>query len=123
MGKTVTITLLSAEEINGKYTLHLKDTEGHTGDNNITSQANPGDFVKWKIETGSNIDRIDNIYAKTGSINVFSEGPQLDENDTWIGKVSPTATGSEAYNIQYTVGSETVVDDPEIDIKPPTSNS
>jgi len=119
MGKTVTITLLSAEEINGEYTLHLKDTEGHTGDNNITSQANPGDFVKWEIETGSNIDRIDNIYAKTGSIDVFSEGPRLDENDTWIGKVDSNARGSESYNIQYTVGSTTIVDDPILEVDPP----
>ncbi len=118
MGKTVIVTLLNAVQENGGYTLHLKDNEGHRGDNNITSQANPGDFVQWAIEPGSNISSIDNVYAKEGSANIFSEGPRKD-GDAWVGNVNPEATGSESYNIQYTVDGATVVDDPIIEVEDP----
>lgn len=97
--------------------LHLRDSEGHVGDSNITTDVCCGDEVEWVIEGG--IDEITNIYPKHGSKNIFSTGPERKEDGSWMGTVSSSVSGSEFYSIDYKIAGQSYSDDPKLKVKPP----
>lgn len=97
--------------------LYLRDSEGHVGKNTITTDVQAGDEVEWVL--GEGVDEITNIYPKSGSQNIFSDGPIKQEDGSWKGKVKDTVTGSESYSIDYTIAGSAFSDDPKLDVKPP----
>ena len=105
---------------NNEVILHLHDTEGHDGDQTITTDVKPGEEVVWKLANNSDILEIMNVYKKKDSQNVFSTDPYKISESEWKGIVSQETVGKESYNIQYKYIDDTViVDDPEIDVLPP----
>ncbi len=97
--------------------LHLRDSEGHSGESTITTDVHTGDTVQWVLRDG--IDEITGIQPKKGSQNIFSNGPARQEDGSWEGKVSKSAAGSELYTIDYKIGIHAFSDDPKIKVKPP----
>ena len=105
--------------VSGTTNLHLSDSEGHSGDGTITTDVQPNQSVQWQIASGAGIDSLDNIYAKTGSENIFSSGPTKQGDGTWLGTVSSSATGTESYSIDYTVAGSPYTDDPDLKVGQP----
>lgn len=97
--------------------LFLSDNEGHSGDNSITTNVNPGDTVTWKLKSAGGIDEITNIAAKAGNTDIFSSNPSAQSDGSWKGIVSASATGSESYLIGYKIGSTDYTDDPDLDVQ------
>lgn len=95
--------------------LHLSDSEGHSGDGNLTTNVNPGDKVVWEIVSGSGISAI-TIAKKPTSNDIFSKDPKVKSDGSWKGTISDTATGEESYNIGFTIGSVDHVCDPILKI-------
>lgn len=102
----------------GTTNLHLSDSEGHSGDGTITTDVQPGQSVEWVIDD-SNITALTNIYAKTGSEDIFSSGPSQESGSTsWLGTVSSSATGEESYSIDYnTTSASGLTDDPKLKVQ------
>lgn len=127
----ITIYISVRQKSNGTYYLHLSDSEGHTGDDNLFTTGAPGDVVTWTISTAlaNTTTSIGNIYEKNqaGNYDVFSDGPKAKNDGTgdWTGTVNPqiTTQETEAYAIDYNVtvnGSTTThTDDPDLQIDPP----
>ena len=97
--------------------LHLRDSEGHAGTDNIITDVHAGDTIQWVIRDG--IDEITGIYPKNGSQNIFSSGPAKTEDGSWVGTVDESVSGSELYSIDYKIGASAFTDDPELKVKPP----
>lgn len=127
----ITINIDVRQKSDGTYYLYLTDSEGHTGENNLTTTGAPGDVVTWKISTSlaDTSVSISNIYEKnqSGNYDVFSSGPAPKNDNTgdWGGTVNPNITTqeTEAYAIDYSVsvngGAATVyTDDPDLSIDP-----
>ncbi len=115
--RTITIR---AFENDGEIMLYLIDSGGQRGVQCITTVANPGDEVIWKLDTRSNITKIISIKTKSASINVFSEEPGKVTDAEFKGVISPNVVGFGAYDIKYEYKNGVVVlDDPFLDVVPP----
>ncbi|HET8858903.1 hypothetical protein [Marivirga sp.] len=105
----------------GNNGLYLTDNEGHSGKDNITTNVKKGDTVTWTLVPNGGIDQITGITAKPDSQDVFSVDPApvnpSDPASDWTGTVSPDATGTESYSIGYKIGDESLVDDPQLNVK------
>lgn len=100
--------------------LHLRDSEGHSGEDDITTDATDGDTITWTLDENSGIAKITGIAAKPGSENLFSEGPLKVSDTEWQGTISSHASGEELYFIKYELIDGTKMkDDPRIVIRPP----
>lgn len=111
-----TETIFISKESGGNG-LYLSDNEGHSGDGNITTDVDPGDTVIWKLSKNGGIDEITDISAKNGSQDIFSSDPAKQNDGSWKGTVSNTATGTESYFIKYKINGTEYTDDPELDIQ------
>ena len=109
--------------VSGTTNLHLSDSEGHSGDGTITTDVQRGQSVQWQIATGAGIDSLDNIYAKEGSQDIFSSDPAKQEDGSWLGTVSDSASGNESYSIDYTISGTSYTDDPELQVDQPGGNT
>ena len=99
--------------------LILTDSEGHTGEDNITTYASDSDSIIWILAENSGISALTGIDAKEGSENLFSDGPNKVSDSEWRGVIAPTATGTESYYIKYILNDgEQRRDDPKVVIKP-----
>jgi hypothetical protein len=114
-----TVTIYISKQADGTG-LHLTDSEGHSGDNNLTTTANPGDKVIWQLKAGGGIDQITSITPKENSQDVFSTDPApVDSGNPasdWAGIVSTSASGNESYSIGYKIGDTDYTDDPQLDV-------
>ncbi len=111
------ITIYLSVDEPGK--LHLRDSEGHTGEDNITTDVGDSDSIVWTLEEKSGIKAITKIAAKPGSPDLFSEGPSSISDTEWTGVIASTAKGEEAYYIEYVLSDGTQKrDDPRIVIRP-----
>ncbi len=117
MGKrTVTIR---AFELGDEILLYLIDSGGQRGVQNITTQANPGDEIIWKLDTRSNIKRILSIEAKNSRLNVFKKKPSKVSDAEFMGVIAPDASGIGGYNIVYEYKDSSIqLDDPFIEVEP-----
>lgn len=110
--------------INTEGKLHLTDSEGHEGEDRLTTTAHPGDCIVWQIAENKkpglpNIVSIDKIAAKKDSVNIFVSGPEKISDDEWRGTVNEKSNQDEAYDITYTLSNgKTITDDPDIKVKP-----
>lgn len=112
--------IIRAFEQGGEILLYLIDSGGQRGVQSITTEANPGDEMIWKLDTRSNINKIISIEAKSAGMDVFSEKPEKVTDFEFLGLIASNAEGIGAYNIVYEFENGTVVtDDPFIDVKPP----
>jgi len=99
--------------------LFLSDNEGHSGDNSITTNVNPGDTVTWQLKSGGGITKLTGISEKDepGNQNIFSSGPTKVSDTEWQGTVSVSALGNESYCIDYEIDGQPYSDDPKLVIK------
>jgi len=97
--------------------LHLTDSEGHSGDGNLTTDVSCGGKVVWEIVSGSGISSII-IAKKSSSQDIFSEDPKVKSDGSWKGTISETATGEESYDIAFIVDKVGYICDPVLRIKP-----
>ncbi len=90
-----TIKITGSNTTNGTLTL----------DDNGNTTTSKGSDIIWQIANGSGVSDITNIYADTGSTNVFSVGPsRVGESKNWKGTVNPdlTVPADEDYTIAWT---------------------
>ncbi|HEY5686752.1 MAG TPA: hypothetical protein VIS27_00430 [Yeosuana sp.] len=76
---------------------------------NGNSNVDPGDTVTWSIKSGSGVASITNIYADSGSTDVFNPDPSSQgSSGNWRGTVNPALnSGFEDYTICWTSASGT----------------
>ena len=97
--------------------IHLRDSEGHSGDGGIVTNVRAGDEIEWIV--GEGIDKIKGIYPAKDSHNVLS-GQVVEKDGSWQGTVSQSAEGSETYVIEYEADSSAArADRPKLKVKPP----
>ena len=112
------ITIYLSVDEPGK--LHLRDSEGHTGEDNITTNVKDNDTLVWTLETEKNpgISAITMVASKNGK-NIFSDGPKQKSKTEWFGVVAPKASGEESYYIEYNLEDGTPQkDDPVVVVDP-----
>lgn len=95
--------------------LHLRDSEGHSGEDHLTTYAQKGDNITWTIEDAS-IAEIMEIKAKPGSEDVFSTDPKpVTGSKDWSGTIGDIINKEESYYISYKLANGGVkTDDPKI---------
>jgi hypothetical protein len=99
--------------------LHLRDSEGHAGEDTITTGVNKGDTIVWTLDKDSGIKAITGIAAKSESPNLFSKGPSFISDSEWIGVIAEIDKGEEDYYIEYVLPDGTLKrDDPKIILPP-----
>lgn len=112
--------IINISKQEGNNHLYLTDNEGHVGPDTITTNVKPGDTVTWRLVPNGGIDQITGITAKASSHDIFSVDPSpVNPNDPasdWTGTVSPDATGSESYSIDYKIGGKSLKDDPRLKV-------
>ena len=98
--------------------LYLEDNEGHSGDDNITTDVSPGDSVTWKLKEDGGITKLTGINEKeeSGNQNIFSSGPTKVSDSEWQGTVSTGASGTESYSINYEINGTPYTDDPKLKV-------
>lgn len=84
-----------------------------SGDQNLITNVGSGYTVTIKM--GGDISAISNIYPNDGSPNLFSKGPDLQADGTWVGVIGTFPKSSvESYSIDYTVDGTLYTQDPKI---------
>jgi hypothetical protein len=112
--KKIPVIELSFDEEAGK--LMFEDNQGNSGFD-ITTLVRCGQKVIWKVAKGQKII-ITKIYNKEGSQNIFEGSGPVDQHDgTCDGTVLSDASGSERYNVDYTIDGKEYSDDPELKVK------
>jgi hypothetical protein len=102
--------------IDGTTELTFEDNSGNSG-KEITTGADRGDNVKWKVRTSGLV--ITGIPMKTSSGDtIWSDAPSSKNSGEWDGAISKTAPdGTVGYSVQYTINGGTQLEqDPEIKI-------
>ncbi len=108
--------------------LNLRDSEGNSGINDITTNVDANDVVQWIVDTtpptgATQIYSIEKVYKKQNNdplnVSLLTADPTNVGNDVWQGNVVSTSPGSgkrERYNIDYkrTSTDSTQTDDPKI---------
>lgn len=97
--------------------LHLRDSEGHSGDGSIITSVRPGDEVEWIAAEG--VDEIKGIRPVNGSKNILQGKVDCNGHGTWKGKVDKSAQGEEEYEIEYVADSMSRASNPRLKVKPP----
>ncbi|UXP33803.1 hypothetical protein N6H18_07560 [Reichenbachiella agarivorans] len=87
-----------------------------TGATNFQINAKEGDTVIFHISASDNVTVMSliAIEAKPGQSNLFSTTPS---SPSWKGTVG-AVDGTEAFNVQFSVGGTTYTLDPEIRVRP-----
>ena len=118
---TVTIYISKQKDSKG---LHFTDSEGHSGDNTITTKVKPGDTVIWKLTEEGGIDAITAIseVKSKNNQNLFVESPKpidpKNPESDWIAEIKETATGKETYTISYKIDDNVYTQHPDSDSDP-----
>ena len=125
--KTVTITLKSVIK-DGKICLEMEDSNGKSAIDNLITDVNPCDKIKWKFDKSSGIKKIVDIYTNwpENERNVFKNHPKKDFFGSGFtllvpeyAKVSTDTIKGEKYFINFiTTDRDTVVIDPYIRVPP-----
>jgi hypothetical protein len=81
--------------------LVLKDDHGRSAQ---TFVVHGGTKIQWILKNNTAVDKIDNIFKKDASINVFAKGPsRIGGSRNWEGTTEdPKDVKVESYNIQWT---------------------
>ena len=114
---TITIYLKADPEGN----LYLRDSEGNTGKNDLTTHVKRRDIILWKLESDSGIKHIINIAAKHDSENVFKKkGPRKKLcSKKWHGTIADKIGKEEVYFIEFLMSDGKKINtDPRIIVKP-----
>ncbi|MBZ5855517.1 hypothetical protein [Flavihumibacter profundi] len=111
------------------FNLKLRDSQGHNpGNNNLTTDADPGNEITWVLDTDSGLTAITGIKKSDpaipkykDSIEVLTGDPTL-VNGVWTGFVKSPSPGKgkfQNYMIGFTVPGDTNTywDDPKIQMK------
>jgi hypothetical protein len=86
-----------------------------SGDEDLTTGVGVGYTVTIKM--GGDISAINRIYPNRDSPNLFSKGPDLQPDGTWLGVIGTFPKDTiESYSIDYTVNGTLYTQDPKIRI-------
>lgn len=122
---TVTIYIKKQSDSNGLY---FTDSEGHSGNNTITTKVKPGDTVIWQLIPGGGIDAITSIdeIKKAGNQNLFENSPEpvspKEAKSPWTAQIKEVASGNETYTIKYEISGVTYTFGPDINDPKPNPN-
>jgi len=121
-----------------RITLHLNENDNKSlvlSDNSglkssaleYVSYLEIGDTIIWQLDENATIASIEDIIivrSECGEENLFEDGVIFNENKTeCYGVVSENAFGKTKYDIKYKlIDGRVLIDDPEVDIKPPKNN-
>jgi hypothetical protein len=100
---------LSSVEINGEKHLKLRDSNGNSATDSLTTIVHPGNKVIWKLDSQSGISKVGKIYGM-GDQNIFNKNPHkilLKKAFRFI--VPDAAEGKEEYGIDYTLVDNTEI--------------
>lgn len=114
---------------NGNSTnLKLRDSEGHNpGNDDLTTDVNPGDTVQWELDNNSGLTSIASITKSDASnpkyqnsIDVLAAAP-VNNNGIYSAQVVSPSPGKgkfENYNIGFTIpgSNEVYFDDPKMQL-------
>lgn len=105
----------------GEKKLAMFDSNRFGDIDNLTTYANPGDKVKWKLDCCSGIKSVTKIYSKDGKGSIFKNDPKkLLFCAGFELQIPKNANGEEAYTIEYILHDDTKMKiDPYIRIPPP----
>jgi len=91
--------------------LRLRDSQGHIGDGDLTTNVDVNDLVQWVVDpappNGARpIHSIEKVYKKpvTGNISLLTDEPANIGGGVWQGRVVSTSPGrgkQQKYNIDY----------------------
>jgi hypothetical protein len=82
-------------------------------DANLTTNVGTGYTITLK--KGGDISAINNIYPNLNSPNLFSQGPTLQPDGSWVGVIgSLPKNTTESYSIDYTVNGTMYTQDPKL---------
>ena len=100
--------------------IKLRDSDGkNPGNDDLTSDVNPGDTIIWKLDSNSNLYSLDGIQIKPDSPDNLLTSPPTGSNNEFsatVVSISPGKGKIEKYMVGYTVsqGDETIWDDPKL---------
>jgi hypothetical protein len=108
--------------------LRLRDSDGDTGINDITTMVLPDDIVQWQVDTNppagaTQIYSIEKVYKKLNqdplNYDLLTKDPTNIGNGVWQGTVKGSTPGlgtRERYNIDFkrTQTDTTLTDDPKL---------
>lgn len=100
--------------------IKLQDSEGHNpGNDNITTDVNPGDTLFWQLDQNSGLSSLDGVRMKTNSQNNLLNSITQVAPNIFTATVVSTSPGSgkiETYEVGYKVlgGSNILWDDPKL---------
>ena len=97
--------------------LHLRNSEGHSGDGSIITNVRPGDEIAWVL--GEGIDEIKGIRPVGGSQSIFRGEVKNDGHGKWKGIVDELAQGEEEYEIEYVAENVSRASKPKLKVEPP----
>lgn len=118
-GTSNSVTIVVSATLANPFPPTISDgtTVGSTesGDENLTTNVGAGYTVT--IKKAGDIAAINNIYPHSDSPNLFSSGPSLQSDGSWVGVIGLLTKGTiESYNIDYTVGGKLYTQDPKIQL-------
>lgn len=106
----------------GKNCLAMFDSNHDGAINDLTTDAQPGDEIHWKLDRCSGIKSITKIYSKNGERIIFKKDPEkrlLCEGFKLKLPEDLKVNDKEAYNIEYVLNDDTkVIIDPYVRIPP-----
>ena len=113
---TIKIFLSADDEGN----LHLRDTNGQFGKNDLKTIAHKRDKILWVLEKDSGILKIDGIKAKKDTKNIFKKKPKSKSVKKWKGVLGEEENTEYLYDISYTLvkKKEKKTIDPRIVVQP-----
>lgn len=114
---TIKIFLSADDEGN----LHLRDTNGQHGVNDLKTTAQKQDKIVWLLEEDSGIKKLDGIFPKEGTTDIFKKKPAGKSKKKWKGEIGDKTDVEYTYDISYTLddGNEKTID-PRIVVPPPS---
>ncbi|MEQ8477418.1 hypothetical protein [Fulvivirga sp.] len=118
MAENVSIYISKQSDNDGLY---LSDSEGHQGDNTITTVVSPGDIVTWSLVANGGVYQITAITDEVSN-NLFVSNPAPTDpsnpQSSWTGTIKSDASGSESYSISYrlSAGGTVYTDDPKLKV-------
>ena len=100
--------------------LHLRDSNGQFGKNDLKTFANKKDKIVWLLERDSGIKKINGIIPKQGTKDIFKSKPSGKSPKKWKGVIGDEDDVEYLYDISYTLidGKEKTID-PKIVVLPP----
>lgn len=105
--------------------LSLRDNEGHNpGNNDLTTDVDPGDIVKWQLDDDSGLFSLENVVKRNdpGTVDLLEEQPANTAQNVFTATVKRRGIDGgaiETYDIWYKKerGGKTIKEDPKLKMR------